>query len=55
MYKPYELPLPELKEAWRFVCYLNTEIPEPEPDSKRMMQMMNDMSLEIKKLKSTLG
>ncbi len=28
-FKSYELPLSELKEAWKFVCYLNTEIPEP--------------------------
>lgn len=50
-YKSYELPLAELKEAWKFVCYLNTEIPEPEPDIQKVLQSVNEMKVEIQNLR----
>ena len=51
VFKPYELPITELKEAWKFVCYLNTKIPEPETDIQKVFQTMNEMKLELKNLK----
>nr|WP_262921281.1 LexA family transcriptional regulator [Maribellus maritimus] len=50
-FQPYELPIMELKEAWKFVCYLNTEIPEPEADIQKMMKTMNELKMEIQKIK----
>ncbi len=50
-FKPYELPIAELKEAWKFVCYLNTEIPEPETDIQKVMQTVNELKFEIQNLK----
>ncbi|HSH20478.1 MAG TPA: LexA family transcriptional regulator [Draconibacterium sp.] len=53
-FKSYELRISELKEAWKFVCYLNTEIPEPETDLSKMMKKMNQMQNEINLLNSRL-
>ncbi|QGY45393.1 helix-turn-helix domain-containing protein [Maribellus comscasis] len=50
-FQPYELPIMELKEAWKFVCYLNTEIPEPETDIQKMMKTMNELKTEIQSIK----
>jgi transcriptional regulator with XRE-family HTH domain len=50
-FQPYELPITELKEAWKFVCYLNTEIPEPETDIQKVLQTVNEMKAEIQNLK----
>lgn len=50
-FKPYELPITELKEAWKFVCYLNTEIPEPETDIQKVMNSVNDLKFELQNLK----
>ena len=50
-FQSYELPIIELKEAWKFVCYLNTEIPEPETDIQKVLQTVNEMKTEIQKLK----
>ncbi len=50
-FKPYELPLKDLKEAWKFVCYLNTEIPEPQTDIQRVLQTVNDLKFEIQNMK----
>ena len=50
-FKPYELRITELQEAWKFVCYLNTEIPEPETDIQKVLQTVNEMKIEIKNLR----
>lgn len=50
-FQPYLLPIIELKEAWKFVCYLNTEIPEPETDIQKVLQTLNEMKAEIQNLK----
>ena len=47
-FEPYDLPATEIKEIWKFVCYLNTEIPEPESDIKKVLQTLNELRLEIK-------
>ncbi len=53
-FKPYQLPISEVKEAWKFVCYLNTEIPEPETDMQKMMKTMDQMQKEINMLGSRI-
>jgi SOS-response transcriptional repressor LexA len=50
-FQPYTIPITEVKEAWKFVCYLNTEIPEPETDMQKVFQTMNEMKQELKNLK----
>jgi len=51
-FEPYDLPVSEVKEMWKFVCYLNTEIPEPESDLQKVMQSVNEMKMELQQLKS---
>ena len=51
-FEPYELPVTEIKEIWRFVCYLNTEIPEPESDLQQLMRSVHEMKNEIQTLKT---
>ena len=52
-FKTYELPIIELKEAWKFVCYLNTKIPEPETDIQKVLQTVNELKTEIQKIKTS--
>lgn len=51
-FEPYDLSLTEVKEMWKFVCYLNTEIPEPESDTNMVLQMVRDLKAEIQSLKN---
>jgi transcriptional regulator with XRE-family HTH domain len=46
-FEPYSVPISEVKEIWRFVCYLNTEIPEPESDIRKLMKQMEQMKSDI--------
>ena len=49
-FEPYSIPIGDVTEAWRFVCYLNTAIPEPEADINLMMKQMEMMHESIKQL-----
>lgn len=51
-FSPFEVPVSEIKEAWKFVCYLNTKIPEPETDIQKIMNTVNALKFEIQNLKS---
>lgn len=51
-YQPYDVPVSEIKEIWKFVCYLNTEIPEPESDIQKVIQSVNEMKMELQQLKN---
>lgn len=51
-YKPYSIAVTELKEVWKYVCYLNTEIPEAETDIQKVMQLIHELKFEVQNLKS---
>ncbi len=53
-FEPFEISITEITEVWKFVCYLNTEIPEPQTDIQKVLQSVNEMKREIENLKSTL-
>lgn len=46
-YTAYDIPIMEIKEMWKFVCYLDTKIPEPESDLNKMMKQMEQMRFDI--------
>ncbi|MFV0591761.1 MAG: XRE family transcriptional regulator [Draconibacterium sp.] len=54
-FEPYELPVTEVKEIWKFVCYLNTEIPEPESDLQQLLKSVNEMKVELQQLKAGMN
>lgn len=47
-FEPFEVPVNEVKEVWKFVCYLNTEIPEPETDIQKVLKTVNELRRELK-------
>jgi len=50
-FQPYFLPITEVKEAWKFVCYLNTEIPEPEPDIQKVLKKVSEIQTQINSIR----
>ncbi len=46
-FSPFEVPVSEIKEVWKFVCYLNTEIPEPETDIRKVLKTVNELKVEL--------
>lgn len=53
-FEPYDVPVSEVTEVWKFVCYLNTEIPEPESDISKLMKQMEQMKSDINLLSQNL-
>lgn len=49
-FEPFELSITEIKEIWKFVCYLNTEIPEPETDIQKVLKTVNELKSELQNL-----
>ncbi len=46
-FEPYNIPITEVKEMWKFVCYLDTKIPEPESDLNKLTKQMEQMRSDI--------
>lgn len=50
-FTPYDLPVREIQEVWKFVCYINNEIPDPETDIHKVLQSVNELKSEWQKIK----
>ena len=51
LYKPFSLPVSEIREVWKFSSYINTEIPEPPADFDKLMNSIRELKNEIAELK----
>lgn len=55
-YLPYEIPITEVLEAWKFTCAINTqEYDEKDLKLSSIMKMFNDLKVELKSLKKIAG
>ena len=55
-YLPYEIPIIEVLEAWKFTCAINTqEYDEKDLKLSSIMKMFNDLKVELKSLKKIAG
>ncbi len=46
-FNTFDIPVTEIKEVWKFVCYLTTEIPEPEPDIRKVLKNVNELRRDL--------
>ena len=51
-FETYLMPIAEIREVWKFVCYLNTEIPEPETDIKKILKSVKELKSELQIFKT---
>jgi len=54
-YEPYEVHVNEVKEIWKFVNYISSELPEPVLPEKQLMQSMALMKSDLEKIKAKIG
>jgi len=50
-YLPYDLPIPEIREAWKFVLYITDEIPES-ADNQQICKKLEQIQQEIAKIRN---
>ena len=55
LYEPYEVNISEVKEIWKFVNYISSELPDPVIPEKQLMQTVAVMKHDLERLKNKLG
>jgi transcriptional regulator with XRE-family HTH domain len=55
LYEPYEVHVNEVKEIWRFVNYISSELPEPVMPEKQIFQSIAAMKNDLERIKAKLG
>jgi len=55
LYEPYEVHINEVKEIWRFVNYISSELPDPVMPEKQIFQLIAQMKNDLERIKAKLG
>ncbi|MCU0461221.1 MAG: helix-turn-helix domain-containing protein [Bacteroidales bacterium] len=55
VYEPYEVHINEVKEIWKFVNYISSEIPEPVLPEKQLIQAVAAMKNDLERIKAKIG
>jgi transcriptional regulator with XRE-family HTH domain len=55
LYEPYEVHINEVKEIWKFVNYISSELPEPVLPEKQILQSIAIMKNDLERIKAKLG
>jgi transcriptional regulator with XRE-family HTH domain len=54
IYEPYEVHVNEVKEMWKFVNYISSELPEPVLPEKHLIQAVATMKNDLERIKARL-
>jgi transcriptional regulator with XRE-family HTH domain len=52
IYEPFDMPVTEIREVWKFVHYISSEIPEPNVLKDDLAKTVTRLSQEIREMKS---
>jgi transcriptional regulator with XRE-family HTH domain len=55
LYEPYEVHVSEVKEIWKFVNYISSELPEPVIPEKQLMQTVAGIKHDLDRIKAKMG
>jgi len=55
VYEPYEVHINEVKEIWKFVNYISSEIPDPVLPEKQLIQAVAAMKNDLERIKAKIG
>jgi len=50
IYLPYSIHVNDIREIWKFVHYISSEVPETRPTENEMMDNINEIRAEVKKI-----
>jgi len=52
LYEPYDVPVTEIKEVWKFIHFISTEIPEPMLPQDELLKTVALLKNDVLKIKS---
>jgi len=55
LYEPYEVSISEVKEIWKFINYISSELPDPIIPEKQLIRTVAGLKHDLQRLKSKLG
>ena len=50
IYEPYEIQISEVKEIWKFINYISSELPEPSLPEDHLISMVSKLKRNVEKL-----
>lgn len=53
-YQPYDIPVKDIREVWKFVNYISAELPEPNVENTELVQAMNALQKELRTIQTRL-
>jgi len=51
VYEPYEVPVQEIKEIWKFVHFISSQIPEPSLPENHLLSMVAKLKQDVDRIK----
>lgn len=57
LYNPFEIPVSEIKEVWKFVHYISSQMPENQntPREQQLLDTINELKKEVKEIQLKLN
>jgi transcriptional regulator with XRE-family HTH domain len=55
VYEPYEVHVSDVKEIWKFVNYISSELPDPVMPEKQLIQAVATMKSDLERIKAKIG
>jgi FtsZ-binding cell division protein ZapB len=55
LYLPYEMPVSEIVEIWKFVNYISSEMPEANKEKDQLMQEVKQLKEQVKAIQMKLN
>jgi len=53
-YKPYDLAVNQIREVWKFVNFISSELPEPNMEKKQMIDTIRLLKNEVQAIQTKL-
>jgi len=54
LYKPFEIPINDVREVWKFVNYISPDLPDERPTENAIMDHLSDLKKEMANLKTKI-
>ena len=55
IYNPYEIPITEIKEIWKFINYISSELPKPNSYNENLIRSIETLKNDVEKIKKQVG
>ena len=55
LYEPYDLEIQDVKEVWKFVNYISSDMPEPNQEKQDLVDTVKQLRKEVKEIQMKLN